>query len=281
LNYRGEQFAEVWFKPEGNPLALTFRIPQSSFQLPGMNQRLTIENLLRAVGLTSEEVDSWRAESASAPDPKRPLSPPSPEVAHLTLHVSVKPPAQAVVSNERLAREIPEATWQFLEERWGLILGLEAAVDNLRMNMEGLRSELEATSRKALTLEVKNHALSADLVQWGKAKSRIHYAVPKLREFIQRAIWALATPERKKLTEIYETNVQPRVPLPQIEELMVQFEGLLKDRQVLYALGMAACQECKNIAAECQTVLRTLHSNAAANASRKGATGYKGKNFRA
>ena len=36
LKYRGEKFAEVWFKPEGQPLALTFRIPQASFQIPGM-----------------------------------------------------------------------------------------------------------------------------------------------------------------------------------------------------------------------------------------------------
>src|SRR6266567_206975 len=62
LKYRGEKFAEVWFKPEGEPFALTFRIPQSSFQIPGMGQLLTTENLLKAVGLATEEVESWRHE---------------------------------------------------------------------------------------------------------------------------------------------------------------------------------------------------------------------------
>src|SRR5437868_7587879 len=65
LKYRGEPFAEVWFKPEGEPFALTFRIPPSSFQIPGMAQRLTAENLLKAVGLATEEVESWRHDGAS------------------------------------------------------------------------------------------------------------------------------------------------------------------------------------------------------------------------
>src|SRR5436309_16046554 len=60
LKYRGEKFAEVWFKPEGEPFALTFRIPQKSFQIPGMGQRITTENLLKAVAIATEEVESWR-----------------------------------------------------------------------------------------------------------------------------------------------------------------------------------------------------------------------------
>src|SRR4030088_1544339 len=65
LKYRGEKFAEVWFKPEGEPCALTFRIPQKSFQIPDMGQRLTTENLLKAVGLATDEVASWRHDGAS------------------------------------------------------------------------------------------------------------------------------------------------------------------------------------------------------------------------
>src|SRR5262249_10256454 len=51
LKYQGETIAEVWFKPEANPLALTFRIPRASFQAPRVGPRLTPENLLKAVGL--------------------------------------------------------------------------------------------------------------------------------------------------------------------------------------------------------------------------------------
>src|SRR6516162_7330900 len=36
LTFRGERIAEVWFKPDGEPFALVFRIPQSSFQIPGI-----------------------------------------------------------------------------------------------------------------------------------------------------------------------------------------------------------------------------------------------------
>src|SRR5712692_7676877 len=60
LKLRGETLAEVWLKPEGEPLALLFRIPQNSFQIPGMGQRLTAENLLKAVAIATEDVESWR-----------------------------------------------------------------------------------------------------------------------------------------------------------------------------------------------------------------------------
>src|SRR5258708_11884887 len=82
LSYKGESFAEVWFKPEGDPFALTFRIPQKSFQIPGMDQLLTMENLLKAVAIDLEEVESWRNEGDShtgmngcGPELRHPLTP--------------------------------------------------------------------------------------------------------------------------------------------------------------------------------------------------------------
>ena len=55
LKYAGETIAEVWLKPDGQPFALTFRIPQKSFHIPGMGPLLTTENLLKAVGLATEQ----------------------------------------------------------------------------------------------------------------------------------------------------------------------------------------------------------------------------------
>src|SRR5437763_192193 len=83
LKYRGAKIAEVWFKPEGEPFALTFRIPQESFQNSGLGQQLTAENLLKAVALAPEEVDSWRHRdvshagmNGSNPELRNPLPPP-------------------------------------------------------------------------------------------------------------------------------------------------------------------------------------------------------------
>src|SRR5438874_7719420 len=87
LKLRGEKLAEVWFKPEGEPLALLFRIPRNSFQIPGIGQQLTPENLLKAVAIATDEVESWRhgGESHAAPngpDPQlsNPLPQPPPDV---------------------------------------------------------------------------------------------------------------------------------------------------------------------------------------------------------
>jgi chaperonin cofactor prefoldin len=276
LKFRGEKFAEVWFKPEGEPFALAFRIPQKSFQIPGMGQLLTTENLLKAVAIAIEEVESWQhgggsypGMDGSNPELGNPLPQPPQDVTHLNIHVRLKPPPQAVAGNESGEPEIPLAKWQDLEARWKAILGLEAATDTLRISMEGLRAELEALSRQPLTGDEKLHALAADVVQWNKAKSRIHHTLPKAREFIHRATWALGTPERKKLEEFFKDHTGPDIPLSQMDEVLEQVENLQKDRQVLSAQGTAVYQECKSVSAEVQGALRTLQRNAAANASRK------------
>ena len=169
LKYRGEKLAEVWFKPEGEPFALTFRIPQKSFQIPGMGQRLTTETLLKTVGIATEEVESWRHEGASHSatiesnsELKKSLPPPPQDIAHLNLYVCLKPPppaltspsppsmergqgeAAAIAANESSAPEIPEEKWQDLEARWNAILVLEATIDGTRISVEALRAEMEA-----------------------------------------------------------------------------------------------------------------------------------------
>lgn len=276
LKFRGEKFAEVWFKPDGEPFALTYRIPPSSFHIPDLGPLLTVENLLKAVGLAKDEVESWCQDNASPSgthgslaELRQPLPPPPPDVPHLNLFVRLKPPAQAVAPQESGESEIPEARWQELEARWNAILGLEVSVDMLRINMEGLRAELEAASRKTLTAEEKVHALNADVAQWNKAKSRVVYALPKMREFIHRATWATSTPERKKLEELFKSHVRHRIPFPQIEKVLAHLDILLKDRQVLSGHGTSVYQECKSIAADVQGALRILQSNAVANANRK------------
>ena len=90
-----------------------------------------------------------------------------------------------------------------------------------------------------MAVEDKLHALQADVAQWNKAKSRIHYALPKVREFIHRATWAVAVPERKRLEELYKNHIEPRIPLPDLDRVREQLEHLQKDRQVLFAQGNA------------------------------------------
>jgi hypothetical protein len=276
LKYSGEKIAEVWFKPEGEPFGLMFRIPQKSFQIPGMDQLLTAGNLLGAVGLATDEVESWRLGDVSHsgmngtnPELRNPLPPPPEDVAHLTIHVRLKPPSQATAPSESSQPAIPLEKWQELEARWNAILGLEATVDGLRQRMEGLRSQMESAARATLTADEKVHALNADVAQWTKAKSRVHYALPKVKEFIHRATWALGTPERKMLEEIFKNHIEPKIPFLEMDKLPSQLEFLLKDRQILSAHGVTVAQECAGITAEIQGALRTLQSNAAANVRKK------------
>ncbi len=166
-------------------------------------------------------------------------------------------------------QEIPLEKWQALEVVWKAILGLEASIDACRLSMDGLRAEMEAAFRKTLAVEEKLHASQADVAQWTKAKSRVHYALPKVREFIHRATWASVAPERKRLEEVVRNHVEPRNPLPEVDKVREQLEHLQKDRQVLFAQGNAVYQECRGITAEIQRAVGTLQRNAADNARRK------------
>jgi hypothetical protein len=291
LKYKGERFAEVWFKPEGEPFGLTFRIPQKSFQTAGISQRLTTEILLKAVSIATEEVVSWRhgevvhsGMDGSNPEFKQLFSPPPPEVAHLDIGVTLKPPpadvaapvvappvvAPAVAATlEAGAPNLASPNWQDLEARWNAIMGLEAAIETLRVSMENMRVELEAAWSKQLKPEEKVYALRADVAQWTKAKNRIHHALPKLREFVHRATWAMGIPERKKLGEFFDEHTGSEIPIPEMGQVAELLEVLLKERQVLSAQGVAVHQECKTISQDIQTALKTLQINAAANARRK------------
>lgn len=286
LKYKGQAIAEVWFKPAGDEFALTVRIPQASFQNPPLAQQLTAANLLRAVGVAPQEVESWQCGDVSHsgmngtnPEFSNPIPPPPPDTPQWDIHFRMAPP-QAAAHTESAGPDIPAAKWQDLEARWKVILGLEATVDTLRISMEGLRSEIESASSKTLSTEEKLHALRADVAQWNAAKNRAHFALPKIREFIHRATWAMGAPERKHLDELYKNFVRPQIPFPEIDKVLDLIENLQKDRQVLAAHGAAAYQECKKVATDIQGALRNLQSGASAKAhQKKGGTGAKGKFF--
>ena len=178
-------------------------------------------------------------------------------------------PAEAAPRDETSEHAIPLEKWQAVESVWKAILGLEASIDTSRVSMDGLRAEMEAAFKKPLTVEEKLNALQADVHQWTQAKNRVHYALPKVREFIHRATWAQATPERKRLEEIYRNHIEPRIPLPEIDHVREQLEHLQKDRQNLFAQGNSVYQECRAITAEINRTLSTLQRNAAENARRK------------
>src|SRR5262249_38136016 len=125
LKYRGEKFAEVWFKPEGEPLVLTFRIPPADFQMPDVRKQMTIENLLRAVAILPDEAESWKygdvahsGMNGSNSEFRNPLPPPPQDVGHLDICIRLKPPPEVGPRHESSEPEIPSAKWQDLEARW-------------------------------------------------------------------------------------------------------------------------------------------------------------------
>jgi hypothetical protein len=113
LTSKGQKIADVWSNPEGEPLALEFRIPQSSFQVPRLAQRLTIRKLLKSLAIATDRVESWRhgdstyfAQNGLNPELKHPLPPPPDDADHLEIRVHLKPEAQAVADETTSEPEV-------------------------------------------------------------------------------------------------------------------------------------------------------------------------------
>jgi hypothetical protein len=257
VDHLWEDVAEAWFKPDGAAPTFMFRVSRD--RLEAADRPVTIGRLLAAAALAADEVESWRLDDDTPLGPNDPLPLP-PDAAHLTVYVRLKPPA---VSDDGPAVDLSPEQWQALDALWKTILGLEAAIDTMRISLEGLRSEMDAAFKQPMSVEDKVHALQSDVAQWTKAKSRVHYALPKVREFIHRATWATAGPERKALDELVKDVVEPRKPHPQLNHIRERFDHLLKDRQVLFGQGTTVGQECRAIAAEIHRALSTLQRNAA------------------
>lgn len=265
LKEGGEELAEAWFETEAGRPVLVIRIGRERFPDDDATRRGTIDALLRAAAIPSDEVESWRLEG--------PI-----DSSHRIVRVLLKPPASENPPFD--PTEDSRKTWQALEVAWKTIIGLEAIIDTTRLNMDGLRSEMENAFKKSLGVEEKVNALQSDVAAWNKAKTRVHHSLPKVREFIHRATWALAIPERKLLEEIFKQYSETRNPPASADNVRERLEHLQKDRQVLVAVGNAVHQECRGVLSEIQRALSSLQRNAADNARRKrSASREKGKHL--
>ena len=257
LSHEGVEIAEAWSMPEGGRDTLVFLVPRERVE------HVTIELLLTAAQVSKDDVESWRLGDGSDGtqiELNQPLPLPPDDDDHLTVYVRLKAVNAGDVTPEQ---------WQAIEALWKAILVLEASIDASRLGMDSLRSEMESHLKKQLSVDEKTNALQNDVTQWAKAKSRIQYALPKVREFVHRATFALAAPERKRFDDIVKNHIEPRIPFPEVDRLREQLEHLQKDRQNLVAQGNAVNQDCRNILGEVQRAVSSLQRNAADRASKK------------
>ncbi|HMO36317.1 MAG TPA: hypothetical protein PKA06_09760 [Gemmatales bacterium] len=279
LKYQGEIIAEVWFKPEGESELLTIRVPHSAVSSPVIQPLLTIANLLKSMGLSPEEVETIYGEDESktklssyAITLKEPLAPFPESIDTLYLQVLFKATEATLNPSSITTTEVNQSLGQTISMLWNSILGIESTVDSLRQRMESLRGEMESVTKASLTSDEKLHAPNLDVAEWNKAKSRCRYVLPKVKEFIHRATWAMGTPERKKLTDLFKLESEAQTLEQPPPNLLEDLQNLLKDRQILSAQGVSAYQEGRASCDEVKKSLQTLKRNAHANAVKKRAS---------
>jgi hypothetical protein len=304
LKCREAVVAWVWFKPDGAPFTIRFCIPRESFHDASIRQLLTLENLLRSVGTAPEEIES-------DPESNTVLSPPAEGEDHRYLDVRLPPPSEAAAAlstgetgdgethNPEPTTEtvdpiptagqsaaqgdvspVSEATWQQLEVHWKAILGIEANIETVRRSTANIVNELETLLQATLSIEERTDATRADITNWERAKKRVPFVLPKLNDFVHRAVWAATAPERKQLETLYKEHIEPQIPFSNVATTLNDLEALQKTRQTLLAVGHTACQEGRSIATDAQGALQTLKSNAATNARNRRNAARGGKFFK-
>ena len=149
------------------------------------------------------------------------------------------------------------------------VLGLEISPANVAIARENAVTN-GVSGRVDFILSDSYAPISpADRAALDQLAGRVHFVLPKVKEFVHRATWAPALPERKRLEEVFRNHVEPRVPFPEVDKVREELEHLLKARQVLFAQGSSVAQECRSITSEINRTLSTLLRNAAENARRK------------
>ncbi len=136
------------------------------------------------------------------------------------------------VPRESGGQEIPPEKWQALEVLWKTILGLEASIDSSRLSMDGLRGEMEAAFKKALTVEEK---LNACKPTWPSGtRPRAASITPSRKcEFIHRAHLVSGCSRTEEARGDLQEPRRAADPLPGLDQVREQLEHLQKDRQVL------------------------------------------------
>jgi hypothetical protein len=274
LDHLLDEIADAWYRPEGERSLFRFRVARER-----LAESVTIERLLAAASIPVEEFESCRIGDDFHNDLSMSLNPIDGE-AFCEIEVATKPRSDDEIVVESESGEITADVWHALETAWKSIATLESTIDGLRLSMGGLASEMDSAFKRPLSTEDKLHALQADMAQWSKAKSRITYSLPKVREFVHRATWAAAAEDRRQLAAIAKQHIEPRVPFANPNETRRKLELLLKDRQVLLAQGNAVNQECRSILSEVQRAASTLQRNASERAKNKRRGGWeKGKHL--
>ena len=267
LTYEGAVVAQVWFKPEGNPVGLQFLMPTRAFQLPDLENHLTMANLLKTVQIELKEIQSWTCSgivhegmNGTNPDFNKRIGPSS---------NSSDPVPIDVLLNSGHASEITPEQWNDLASRWDKIALLESEISRIRTEAERLCAKLDSLWNTTLTLEDK-YASRLDIAKWEEAKKRIPHLRPELIGFLKswNSIAAASIETKSRFVELIKTRNSSFSQM-EMSNALNELESIRKNRQVWISRGNDLCNLAQGVMSRAQVVLGQLKSSAKANFARK------------
>ena len=247
----------VWYKPPNLPTGLSLQIPEVTFQQYANQPAISLRNLIIRAGLNPQEIHSWHlygntydAAQGTSPLLDHPVPPPvagmDPNVLVSMLVETQEPstvvpqPAAAMPATmsanaaKNLQPEYLEEMFRRMENDWHKSMEIDRQLSNQRKKMVGMMSKLQSLNRD-LTLEESLAATSQDKVEWQTTRSWLRNSATKLSKLIKAFDIGATSSAGQRLwfAEVYEKNIEPRIPFEGMEQTQRDIETYRKMMQTL------------------------------------------------
>lgn len=266
LDPSGHYFAWAWFRPATIPSGLMIAIPGAVFAESRIAARLSVRQLVVAVGLDASQIQCWSVNGVSfdAAGGNSPLLdhllPAPPPEGQVLLYTWMEIPQPAVWQEIPVAatglpmpvvnQSSPHAVGQSspkdeqlfaaIDSCWNGIRQLETKVGTVRKQLDQAMSRLNSLNRE-LTPEERRACDNKDTKDWLDARRWLRDSLATLSRFIKEIDMGTTSGagQRHHFEDIHRQFVAPRVPFAGLEQTVLEFESHAKILQNVVASAQA------------------------------------------
>lgn len=264
LDPSGNAILWVWFRPGTAPDGIVFSIPAALFQQVPISSRLTIRQLIAAVGIESPIAyfvvggQTFDAAGGVSPMLDSPLAPSAnggnlevtvmtvpmlpmgwPAMTHPGPDFGVSQPAAAAYapSGSGTDAQLLDA----IDSAWNGVVQLEVRVSSIRKELSGALGRINSLNRDLGSHE-RLACDSKDISEWSDARRWLRDSQSVLQRSLKEIDLGTTSGagKRNRFEEIYQNHVVPRIPFPGLMQAVNEMESYRKILQGVVASSQAA-----------------------------------------
>ncbi len=265
LDPSGLNVAWVWFCPAAIPNGLMIAVPSTLFADPNILPRLTLRQLVVAIGLDAGQILCWAvsgmtfdAAGGMSPLLDQVLPPPATgsnvdvSVWLVPLNQPMWPAGAPSVSGfpvpadgqpalaGGMGSEADQRLLAAIDSSWNGIQQLEARVGTIRKELGSIVSRLNSLNRD-LSSDERRTCDSKDVQDWSDARRWLRDSLSVLSRSIKEIDVGTTSGagQKHKFEEVYQKYVLPRIPFSGLAQAVNEFDSYRKTVQNVLASAQA------------------------------------------